>query len=57
MTRYRVSFEKTLGNGKPFKTATEVYANSVEEAERKVISTHGSATNVEVKIIEVIPLN
>jgi hypothetical protein len=54
MTRYRVSFEKTTGSGKPSKTATEVSANSVAEAKSKVMSTHGSASNVKIKILSTV---
>jgi hypothetical protein len=56
MARYRVDFEKTVGNGKPSKTSTQVNVNSVAEAKAKVLSMYGSASNVKVKIISVFQI-
>jgi len=56
MARFRVSYEKTVGNGKPSKSTTEVNVGSVAEARAKVLSMYGSPTNVKVKVISVVPL-
>jgi hypothetical protein len=56
MARYRVSYEKTTGNGRPSKSTTEVNVNSQADARAKVLSMYGSASNVKVKIISVVPV-
>jgi len=56
MPKFRVTYEITVGNGKPSRTATQVNAKDPTDAAEKVMRLHDGPINEKIKIISVEPI-